>query len=90
VYRSLASNLASCAQRVVVWGCFRWPNAFARRALNSRQRISDVVAVEFPDKEEMNLDQYGCPDHQLSQQFKPFASHLRKKLASSRLFVLTS
>jgi hypothetical protein len=61
--------LASCAQSVVVWGCFRWPNAFAHRALDSGKGISKDVTVEFPDKEEMNLDQYGCPDHQLSQQF---------------------
>jgi len=58
--------------------------------LDSGKGISKDVTVEFPDKEEMNLDQYGCPDHQLSQQFKPFAPHLRKKLTSSRLLVSTS
>jgi hypothetical protein len=26
----------------------------------------------------MNLDQYGCPNQQSAQQFKPFAPHLRK------------
>jgi hypothetical protein len=51
VYRSLADNLASRAQRVVVWGCWRWPNGFACRPLDTRKRISDEVAVEFADKE---------------------------------------
>jgi len=67
MYRSLASNLASWAQRVIIGGCFRWPNAFAHLALNSRQRISDAVAVEFSDKEQMNLDQHCRPDHRLTQ-----------------------
>jgi hypothetical protein len=90
VQRSLASNLASCAQGVVVWGCFRRPSTFAHRALDCGKGISKDVTVELPDKEEMNLDQYGRPDHQLPQQFKPFAPHLRKQLTSSRFFVLTS
>jgi hypothetical protein len=87
VYRPLASNLAGCAKRVIIGDCFRWPKAFARLALNSRRRIRDGVVVEFRDKEEMDLDQHGSPDHQLSQEFKPLASHLRKKLTSSRLFI---
>jgi len=37
--------------------------------LDPGKGISKDVMVEFHDKEEMNLDQYGCPDHQLSQQF---------------------
>jgi hypothetical protein len=51
VHRSLASNLASGAQRVAVRGCLRWPNAFAYLPLDSGKRISNDVAVEFPDKE---------------------------------------
>jgi hypothetical protein len=57
--------------------------------LDSGKGISKDVMVKFPDNEEMNLDQHGCPDHQLSQQFKPFASHLRKELTSPCLFIFT-
>jgi hypothetical protein len=37
--------------------------------LHSGKRISKDVMVKFRDKEEMNLNQHGCPDHRLSQQF---------------------
>jgi hypothetical protein len=90
VYRSLASNLASGAQRVVVRGRWRWPDAFPRLPLDSRKRISGEVAVQFPDKEEMNLDQHCCPDHHLSQQFEALAVHFWEQLTSLSLLIFTS
>jgi hypothetical protein len=54
----------------------RWPNTFACLPLDSRKRVGDDVAVEFRDKEEMNLEQHRCPNHRFSQQFKPLAVHL--------------
>jgi hypothetical protein len=51
LYRSLARNLASCAQRVVVGGCWRWPHTFARLPLDTKRQIRNEVAVEFRDKE---------------------------------------
>jgi hypothetical protein len=90
VYGPLASNLASGAQRIIVRGSLRWPHPFPRLPLDSRKRISGDVAVEFPDKEEMNLDQHCCPDHHFSQQFKALAVHLWKQLTLSCLLVFTT
>jgi hypothetical protein len=90
VYRSLASNLTSGAQRVAVWGCLRWPDDFPRLPLDSIKRISGEVAVKFPDKKEMNLDQHCCPDHHFAQQFESLAVHLWEQLTSSCLVVFTT
>jgi hypothetical protein len=57
--------------------------------MDSGKGISKDVTVKFPDKEEMSLDQYGCPNQQFSRQLKPFAPHLRKELTSSCLFIFT-
>jgi hypothetical protein len=57
--------------------------------LDSRKRVGDDVAVEFRDKEEMNLEQHCCPDHHFSQQFKPFAVHLWEQLTWPCLLILS-
>jgi hypothetical protein len=90
LHRSLARDLASRAQRVVVRGCLRRPDAFPRLPLDSIKRISGEVAVQFPDKKEMNLDQHCCPDHHFAQQFESLAVHLWEQLTSLSLLIFTS
>ena len=67
LYRSLATDLASCTQRTVFWSCLRLPNDFVGRALDSRKRVGGEMAVEFANKKQVDLDQHGCPDRQVSE-----------------------